>query len=46
MHKENATSNVELVMENGQTYPLKGTLQFSDVTVDESTGSITCGSPT
>ena len=22
-------------MENGQTYPLKGTLQFSDVTVDE-----------
>ncbi|EFP1412262.1 efflux RND transporter periplasmic adaptor subunit [Escherichia coli] len=41
LHKENATSNVELVMENGQTYPLKGTLQFSDVTVDESTGSIT-----
>ncbi|HAL1372231.1 efflux RND transporter periplasmic adaptor subunit [Escherichia coli] len=35
LHKENATSNVELVMENGQTYPLKGTLQFSDVTVDE-----------
>lgn len=28
-------------MENGQPYPLKGTLQFSDVTVDESTGSIT-----
>lgn len=41
LHKENTTSNVELVMENGQTYPLKGTLQFSDVTVDESTGSIT-----
>ncbi|MED8303911.1 efflux RND transporter periplasmic adaptor subunit [Escherichia coli] len=41
LHKENATSNVELVMENGQIYPLKGTLQFSDVTVDESTGSIT-----
>ncbi len=41
MRKENATSGVELVMENGQTYPLKGTLQFSDVTVDESTGSIT-----
>ncbi|MFN0707420.1 efflux RND transporter periplasmic adaptor subunit [Escherichia coli] len=41
LHKENAASNVELVMENGQTYPLKGTLQFSDVTVDESTGSIT-----
>eukprot|EP01083_Nonionella_stella_P057076 149987_1 len=41
LHKENATSNVELVMENGQTYPRKGPLQFSDVTVDESTGSIT-----
>lgn len=35
------TSSVELPMENGQPYPLKGTLQFSDVTVDESTGSIT-----
>ncbi|WP_370956719.1 efflux RND transporter periplasmic adaptor subunit [Enterobacter hormaechei] len=35
------TSSFELLMENGQPYPLKGTLQFSDVTVDESTGSIT-----
>ena len=35
------TNSVELLMENGQPYPLKGTLQFSDVTVDESTGSIT-----
>ena len=35
------TSSVELLMENGQPHPLKGTLQFSDVTVDESTGSIT-----
>ena len=35
------TKSVELLMENGQPYPLKGTLQFSDVTVDESTGSIT-----
>ncbi|WP_369467998.1 efflux RND transporter periplasmic adaptor subunit, partial [Enterobacter cloacae] len=34
-------STVQLVMENGQVYPIKGTLQFSDVTVDESTGSIT-----
>ncbi len=34
------TQNVQLVMENGQPYPLKGSLQFSDVTVDESTGSI------
>ncbi|WP_144838519.1 efflux RND transporter periplasmic adaptor subunit [Leclercia adecarboxylata] len=37
---ENASS-VQLLMENGQPYPLKGSLQFSDVTVDESTGSIT-----
>lgn len=33
--------SVQLLMENGQAYLLKGTLQFSDVTVDESTGSIT-----
>ncbi|EBA8079603.1 efflux RND transporter periplasmic adaptor subunit [Salmonella enterica] len=41
LHKDSASSTVQLVMENGQVYPLKGTLQFSDVTVDESTGSIT-----
>lgn len=41
LHKDNTSSTVELVMENGQSYPLKGSLQFSDVTVDESTGSIT-----
>ncbi|EMR0740299.1 efflux RND transporter periplasmic adaptor subunit [Citrobacter braakii] len=41
LHKDSASSTVELVMENGQSYPLKGALQFSDVTVDESTGSIT-----
>ncbi|WP_407437289.1 efflux RND transporter periplasmic adaptor subunit [Lelliottia sp.] len=41
LQKNEGTSSVQLLMENGQTYPLKGTLQFSDVTVDESTGSIT-----
>lgn len=41
LHKDSASSSVQLVMENGTAYPLKGTLQFSDVTVDESTGSIT-----
>ena len=41
LHKDSSSSAVELVMENGQSYPLKGSLQFSDVTVDESTGSIT-----
>ena len=41
LQKGDTASSVELLMENGQPYPLKGTLQFSDVTVDESTGSIT-----
>ena len=41
LQKGDDSSTVELLMENGQPYPLKGTLQFSDVTVDESTGSIT-----
>ena len=41
LHKDSTSSTGELVMENGQSYPLKGSLQFSDVTVDESTGSIT-----
>ncbi|WP_434638463.1 efflux RND transporter periplasmic adaptor subunit [Klebsiella sp. I138] len=41
LQRGNDTKSVQLVMENGQTYPLKGSLQFSDVTVDESTGSIT-----
>lgn len=31
---------VRLVMENGKPYPLEGTLQFSDVTVDPTTGSV------
>ncbi|MCE9991437.1 efflux RND transporter periplasmic adaptor subunit [Enterobacter asburiae] len=41
LQKGDGGSSVQLLMENGQPYPLKGTLQFSDVTVDESTGSIT-----
>ncbi|MBS1850763.1 MAG: efflux RND transporter periplasmic adaptor subunit [Acidobacteria bacterium] len=34
-------NKVKLVLENGETYPLAGTLQFRDVTVDPSTGSVT-----
>lgn len=41
LQKGDGTSSVQLLMENGQPYAEKGTLQFSDVTVDESTGSIT-----
>jgi membrane fusion protein (multidrug efflux system) len=32
---------VRLLLEDGTTYPLEGTLQFSDVTVDQSTGVVT-----
>lgn len=41
LQKGDGTSSVQLLMENGQPYAENGTLQFSDVTVDESTGSIT-----
>ncbi len=34
-------SKVKLVLEDKTTYPLKGTLQFRDVTVDPATGSVT-----
>ena len=32
---------VKLVLEDGSTYPMTGTLQFRDVTVDSSTGAVT-----
>ena len=34
-------NTVKLLLEDGTAYPLDGTLQFSDVTVDQSTGSVT-----
>ncbi|GKV90681.1 efflux RND transporter periplasmic adaptor subunit [Pectobacterium carotovorum] len=34
-------ANVRLLLENGSEYAEAGTLEFSDVTVDETTGSIT-----
>ena len=37
----NTQTDVELMMEDGSIYPHKGTLQFSEVTVDPSTGSVT-----
>lgn len=36
-----AQARVKLLLEDGSAYPLMGTLKFSDVTVDQSTGSIT-----
>ncbi len=37
----NAQARVKLLLEDGSAYPLSGTLKFSEVTVDQSTGSIT-----
>ncbi|XQW83764.1 efflux RND transporter periplasmic adaptor subunit [Thalassotalea piscium] len=34
-------TDVELIMEDGSIYPHKGTLQFSEVTVNPNTGSVT-----
>jgi len=34
-------ARVKLMLEDGSTYPLEGKLEFSDVTVDQSTGAIT-----
>jgi membrane fusion protein, multidrug efflux system len=36
-----AQARVKLLLEDGSTYPLPGTMKFSEVTVDQSTGSIT-----
>jgi membrane fusion protein (multidrug efflux system) len=35
-----AQARVKLVLEDGSAYPLTGTLKFSEVTVDQSTGSV------
>ncbi|HIG8618052.1 TPA: multidrug efflux RND transporter periplasmic adaptor subunit AcrA [Klebsiella michiganensis] len=41
LQQENGKAKVELVTNNGLKYPQNGTLEFSDVTVDQTTGSIT-----
>jgi membrane fusion protein (multidrug efflux system) len=38
---DSAQAPVKLLMEDGSPYPLTGTLKFSEVTVDQSTGSVT-----
>ena len=38
--KTEALRTVNLILENGAAYPFEGTLQFQDVTVDMSTGSV------
>ena len=37
---ETDQNKVKLILEDGTAYPLEGTLQFSDVTVDPTTGSV------
>jgi membrane fusion protein (multidrug efflux system) len=39
--KKSTSAQVKLLLEDGTPYPLKGTLKFSEVTVDQSTGSVT-----
>ena len=39
-HDGTDQNKVKLILEDGMAYPLEGTLQFSDVTVDPTTGSV------
>jgi membrane fusion protein (multidrug efflux system) len=39
--KKSVSAQVKLLLEDGSKYPLPGTLKFSEVTVDQSTGSVT-----
>lgn len=39
--KKSRSALVKLLLEDGSAYPLTGTLKFSEVTVDQSTGSVT-----
>ena len=40
-HDEASVSKVQLILEDGTAYPAAGTLQFRDVTVEPTTGSVT-----
>ena len=39
-HDETNQNKVKLILEDGTVYPSEGTLQFQDVTVDSTTGSV------
>jgi membrane fusion protein (multidrug efflux system) len=39
--KKSSSAQVKLLLEDGSAYPIPGTLKFSEVTVDQSTGSVT-----
>ncbi len=38
--KASGTDQVKIILEDGTVYPLAGSLQFADVTVDQTTGSV------
>ena len=40
-NKDTDQAQVKLLLEDGSSYPLEGTMKFSEVTVDQGTGSIT-----
>lgn len=40
-HDEQNRNGVKLFLEDGTTYPIEGTLQFQDVSVEQTTGSVT-----
>ncbi|WP_380783356.1 efflux RND transporter periplasmic adaptor subunit [Sphingomonas sp. R86520] len=39
--RSDGSARVQLLLPNGQTYPIEGRLQFSEVTVDQTTGAVT-----
>jgi len=39
--KKSSSAQVKLLLEDGSAYPLTGILKFSEVTVDQTTGSVT-----
>jgi len=42
MHRDgDGSTPVQLVLPNGQVYPIEGRLKFAEVTVDQNTGSVT-----
>ncbi len=41
MKNSKSEARIKLVLEDGTAYPLTGTLKFTEVTVDQSTGSVT-----
>jgi membrane fusion protein (multidrug efflux system) len=39
-HESGSSNRVKLILENGSAYPAEGTLEFQDISVDPTTGSV------